>query len=167
MQQLIKIAARGRMAYSLACLESLTARLNYTSPMFNELLDLLWSFTETKDYGEWNRRVLKDKWGNYFFYGLWLGTEGTQGGPISKSDPFADAPQAVVGMMGLCALIGESHLYGAFSSDDSEAYLEQVLCIMDNHGIPLPPLHPFQRNSVSEVRGMGFPAPRSFYMRFR
>jgi hypothetical protein len=166
-QYLMKLTARGRMAYSLACLETLAARLNYTSPKYRELLDLLWSFTETKDFAAWNRNILDGRWGDYYNYGMWLGTEHTQGEPIPESDLFADAPKPIVGMLGLCALIGESHLYGAFQSDDSEAYLRKVLQIMDENGVPLPPAEQFKKESLVDLpRGheMGIPAPRSFYM---
>jgi hypothetical protein len=155
------------MAYSLACVESLASRLDYISPKYKELLELLWSFTETKDYGAWNRIALSDKWGDYYNYGMWMGTDHTQGNLISKTDPFADVPEALVGMMGLCALIGESHLYGAFQSDNSKAYLEKMLAIMDAQDAPLPPMDRFQKNSLENAgKGdeMGFPAPRSFYM---
>lgn len=167
MVELTLLTARARTAYSLACLENLAAKLNYTSPKYRELLAVLWSFTETKHYGEWNRNVTSYHWGDYYNYGMWLGTNHADGNLISKTDPFADAPEAVVGMMGLCALIGESHLYGAFQSDCSEAYLDKVLTIMDNHDVPLPAMGRFQKNSL-EIAGkgkeMGFPAPRSFYI---
>ena len=168
MQELIKLTARSRTAYALACLEGLVAKFNYNSPMYKKLLDVLWSFTETENYGSWNSNVLSDRWGDYYNYGMWLGTDQTQGNKISKTDPFADAPEAIVGMMGLCALIGESHLYGAFQSDASEAYLEKVLAMMVQHSVPLPAFERFKENSL-EVGGkggeMGFPAPRDFYMR--
>lgn len=164
--QLKEIAVRGRMAYALACLESLADHLSYTSPKFKEMLDLLWSFTDTNSFLTWNQCVFSTKkWGHFIDYGIWLGTDGRGGGRLSGSDLFGDAPEAVVGMMGLCALIGEVHLYGAFNSTDSDDYLRKVVEILTDQGLKPPALDRFLENKLVEHKdGFGFPAPRSFYM---
>lgn len=165
MERLKGLTARSRMAYAVACLEKLAAKLNYSSPKFKEMLGLLWSYTDTQHLLKWNQAVNSDCWGNYLDYGFWLCCDEPR--PAVKSEPFSDAPEAILGTMALCALIGESHLYAAFNSGNSEAYLEKLLTIMGEHRLPLPPMDRFKKNSL-EIAGkgeeIGFPAPRSFYM---
>lgn len=164
------IAVRGRMAFGLACLESLTKKFNYLSPKYNELLNLLWSYTETPNLGDWDEAICSEQWRAVEKYGLWLETEHMgakrQGSPIYNMPPFQDAPKDVVGLLGLCMRIGASHLYGGFVPDASEWALEKILNIMEENDVAPPPLNRFQNNKVDvshKDNGLGFPAPRSFY----
>ncbi len=160
-----QISMRGRMAFGLACVERLAAKYNFQSSKYMELLGLLWEFTETENFGEWNLRLTGGQWEHVRAFGFWLIND--EGRPKPNSNPFPDAPEVVVAMLGLCAAIGEAHLYGAFVSEESECLLEKVLAIMAEEGVPLPPLDRFQRNDVNatpDFPGIGFPASRSFYL---
>lgn len=171
--QLKEIAVRGRMAYALACLESLAAKLDYSSPKFRELLELLWSYTETQKLADWDGKICAKEWRAVESYGLWLETEclgnRRQGSPISNLAPFDNAPKDLVGLMGLCIRIGAAHLYTGFVSDASAIGLEKVLEILAENKITPPAIERFQRNKLGASReedddGWGFLAPRSFYL---
>jgi len=159
------LTMRGRMAYALACLECLAAKLNFSSSKYRQLLTLLWEFTETNNYRDWNLKLTASEWKNVRAFGYWLVSEENRPKPAFNSDTFSDAPEALVGTLGLCAALGEAHLYGGFQSKDSECYLEKILLILHEQGVQPPPILRFQENSLASFGdGVGFAAPRSFYM---
>ena len=153
------------MAYALACLECLAAKLNFSSSKYRQLLTLLWEFTETNNYRDWNLKLTASEWKNVRAFGYWLVSEENRPKPAFNSDTFSDAPEALVGMLGLCAALGEAHLYGAFQSQGSESFLERILAILRQQGVQLPPMDRFEENNLARSPdGIGFAAPRSFYM---
>ncbi len=162
-----QVTMRGWMAFALACLERLAGKLHYTSPKYQELLGLLWEFTETDHFPNWNLKLTVPQWGEVREFGFWLMNHENRPKPAYNTEPFIGIPEAVAGMLGLCAAIGEAHLYGAFQSKDSERYLDKILNIMDEQGLQLPALDRFLENKLdfsSNPDGDGLRAPRSFYM---
>jgi hypothetical protein len=162
-----QITMRGRMAFALACLERLASNLNYTSPKYLELLGLLWEFTETENFTKRNQKLTIPQWEHIRAFGFWLIDDEKRPKPSYNSEPFSDLPEAVAGMLGLCAAIGEAHLYGAFLSEDSECLLEKIFDVMDEQRVQPPALDRFQKNKLnflSDPGGAGFSTPRSFYV---
>ena len=160
-----QLTMRGRMAYALACLESLAAKLNFSSPEYRELLALLWEFTETNNYRAWNLKLTASKWKYVRAMGFWTVNHENRSKPAPNREQFSDAPEALIAILGLCAAIGEAHLYGGFESKDSECYLDKMIMILSEQGVQLPSSARFQENALLQLSdGIGFAAPRSFYM---
>ncbi|WP_259016787.1 hypothetical protein [Emticicia fluvialis] len=153
-----RISIRGRVAFSIVCLENSIKHFQLSELEWDFLLKLLWNYTSI-NMGTWHYQV----------------AECIPRGVLNDTDDLSDLDflsetqfwslnqlykkcnNELLEIIDLIFFIGISDLYSSIEnySPQTIEYLQEILLIMNKHKIPLPPVNMFYQFSITEYNGWG------------
>lgn len=150
------ISIIGRFAFGVTCLERICEEWQIKSQQMNELIDILWTFTSTKNVSDWwefqvseirdiadNTNETPAKFGFEFL-------------PKDKQETLTEIIEEVI-------WIGAENLYGGFKSEFTMVHTLRVASLLNKNNVELPDLKPFQKSKVTKYQGWGFAVDKSFF----
>lgn len=150
------ISIRGRVAFGITCLENVCETLSLNSPSMASLIDLLWTFTQSRELDVWEGEVVDAL-------------------PENERDVSAYADkfeyshledrdqQFVTELINAVVEIGCANLYAGFESsftrDEAFAVAKMLYC----RGYSVPDIERFRCSRVEEFHGWGDPISRDAF----
>lgn len=125
-----RMSIRARVAFGLVCAERAFRHFAIREAVIDQLLKRLWSYTDAERLDSWGCRweaaELIDEFG--------------EGIPRAHGETVAHLLEAL-------DEIGGGNLFGGFKNEFTLEPALKLVAILDEHGVPLPPLKPFIRVS--------------------
>ena len=142
------VSIRGRMAFGVTCLEGVCTALRVESKAVQELIEVLWRFTESETLGTWEgdiRAALPDKEGDVDGYAEKFGLTHLDN---AKQRFVTELIDTVIG-------VGRGNLYGGFISAYTLDLTLKIALLLHDRGFEVPDIQHFAVSSVEEFDGWG------------
>jgi hypothetical protein len=150
------VSIRGRMAFGVTCLESVCTALRIESKAMQDLIEVLWRFTESKMLGEWEGDIcaaLPAREGDVEAYTTHFGLRHLN-----------DAQQRfVTGLIDTVIEVGRGNLYAGFVSVHTRDPTFKIAVMLHERGFAVPDIQRFAISSVEEFHGWGNPISREAF----
>lgn len=153
------ISIRGRVAFSICCLNSIVRALNYSHLDWSFLLNKLWVYTSAEYLDDWEDMGAEIKPDTIMYYEKY---EPADFEIISKEDydrlrsVYQVVDSRVLKIVDLIFYIGTIDLYGkVLKEGKSLEYLQRIIAIMEESGSPLPNLELFEDYKFELEEGWG------------
>ncbi|MDO7851944.1 hypothetical protein [Hymenobacter convexus] len=168
--RLKETSIRGRVAFSITCLEIYFKHLNLQDDtLVQALLEKLWEFTPSNSLDEWEYEITgflptvilnssaSEKFENVTFLKH----------PQSKAYQklYLSLPETLVTMIDTVADIGFANLYAGTAGYSKSTFDETMIVIdlMNQPQLPLPDLSRFERSEFSKFHGWGTAVNKEFF----
>lgn len=154
------ISLRGRVAFSINCLEKYLSNLTIDLNDWNIVLYKYWSFTDIEFLDDWNEiisEILPDnllEFDNYQKHGFdYLNEDEFQ----NLYSLYQHIDNNVIELMRLIFELGNSHAYSVIMKEGTASLciLQDILVFMNSHNIELPPIEVYQSMLIQDNRGWG------------
>jgi len=159
------ISIRGRMAYSLICLETACCKWQIESTEMSATLSKFWEFTISMSLDVWDVEAQRTQPYLYAFYDEFQEAKEWRGMAEEWGfDTLPDSQQEALGRM-LVLLHGPAgNLFAGFDSYVTADPLIELINIMLTAGLDLPDRSRVTLSRVEESGGWGIPHPREYFM---
>lgn len=166
-EEVKQVSIRGRVAFCAICLEKALSKLDLSSPITEKIVNLLWEFTETNDFVDWERKateispdtVLENHPDNNFADYETLSVDYLN----ELENAYSSMPEEIIELISWSLEAGAANLYGNTGAY-SEITLEAVrngIDIMNKLQIELPDINFLKFSKFQEEFGWGKPFKRS------
>nr|WP_263323147.1 hypothetical protein [Neobacillus sp. Marseille-Q6967] len=151
------IAIIGRFAFGVTCLERICEEWQVKSQQMNELIEILWTLTSTKDVCDW--------WEFQVSEIVWDIEDNKNETPAKFGFEFLqkDKQETLTEIIVNVCWIAGNNLFSAFRSEHSMVYTLRVASLLKANNVELPDLKPFQKSKVTEYQGWGNSVDKSFF----
>lgn len=160
-EKIKQLSIRGRVAFCAMCLEKAISKLGLDSPQMDKIISLLWEFTESNNFAEWEKKatevspdtVLENHLDNDFADYETLSVEYLN----NLKDSYLSMPKEIIELISWSLETGLSNLYGNTGEYSETTFnaVEKVISIMNKLQVGLPDINLIKFSHFQEEFGWG------------